>query len=183
MQGVCLWYKMYQNTLPCDSPCRGKNSQVVFLANIFVAQIYGNFVPLCTKFQPMKTKTNRVHNIHFRLTESEMIQLSGRQREAGYYSRSKYIRALIFSHKNKIEMTPGSDAHISLHTQELRDIHKEINRIGQNYNQVVRSINAAAQADKYPSAYVLKRLDELHQMTAQVMDIQKLLLYNMEQNK
>ena len=91
----------------------------------------------------MIEKNNRNIWISFRLNDKEMIDFNTLMIRAGYRSRSKFIRSLMFSTPVKRRIFEKTNEKIpEILTQFLSDFKK----VGVNYNQYVRSFNSILKA-------------------------------------
>lgn len=96
------------------------------------------------------SKNNYTRIINLRLTEIELINLNELYQLSGRRNRSKFIRDLIFrkdiyihNYKEKVVKAPSDATKSRDRIAKLCiELKAEINRIGVNYNQVVRQVNS-----------------------------------------
>lgn len=86
-------------------------------------------------------KKNKTIRITFRLTEEEAIRFNSDMALQGYKSRSKYIRNNIFRGRVQRRNLKRIDSNTAKQIELLRT---EVNRIGLNYNQAIKSMNTFA---------------------------------------
>lgn len=77
-------------------------------------------------------KDNRIQRINLRLDSREYDLLVKMYGESGFSNRSNFIRKLIFTGKIVKEEDSKKD---------LRDLVYELNRVGNNFNQVVKLLH------------------------------------------
>lgn len=102
------------------------------------------------------TKEKRTRHLHITLAEKEFDTLCSDARRCGL-SRSTYLRRLIM--KKQIKARP---------TEDIRKLYAEVNRIGNNINQIARGVNAgiAKSEDIAMSAFLMKKIYELMEKVA-----------------
>ena len=86
-------------------------------------------------------KKKRTIKFTFRMTEEEAQKLDSDMSLAGYHSRSRYIREMLFSRQTRRRYLSRGEANLARQVQLLR---VEIKRIGINYNQRVKALNTLA---------------------------------------
>ncbi len=92
-----------------------------------------------------------VRHLHIVLAEDEYQALCQNAKKCGL-TRSAYLRRLIMG-------TPVKECQ----AQEIRDLYAEINRIGNNVNQIARSVNMgiATSETAEQSLFLLQRIYDL----------------------
>ena len=80
---------------------------------------------------------------HFRVTETEEIQIRRDMANADYLSMSKYFRDMILKRKITLERVAVTDRTVR---NQINDLSAKIERIGVNYNQAVRALHGALNA-------------------------------------
>ncbi len=92
-----------------------------------------------------------MHHLHIVLTPEQYRLLTGNARRCGLSKRAFLVRL--------IEGTPF----MARPTQEIRDLRTEIHHIGNNINQIARSVNAgiARAEDARRGLYLLDQVYEL----------------------
>ena len=92
-------------------------------------------------------KKETTYHLHIELREAEQQQLLIDTKRCAL-SKSTYLRKLIMS--EPVRTRP---------TAEIRDLYAEVNRIGNNINQIARSVNAgtATAEDATQALFLLKR--------------------------
>ena len=82
---------------------------------------------------------NKTKILTLRMTEAEFVEFKYIMNEAGYKSMSKFIRYKVFRGKERT-------VRIKLHDENVITVLKalimEVNKVGVNYNQLVRKYNA-----------------------------------------
>ncbi len=91
------------------------------------------------------------YEICLRLSQEEKERLENSARRCGL-SKTTYLRRLILGMEVKARPT-----------QEIKDLRTEIHHIGNNINQIARSVNAgiASAEDARRGLYLLDQVDEL----------------------
>lgn len=91
------------------------------------------------------------HHLHIELTQEQYQQLSHQAKLCGLCKRAYIVRL--------IEGTPVR----ARPSQEIKDLRTEIHHIGNNINQIARSVNAgiATEADAKRGLYLLDKVYEL----------------------
>ena len=103
-----------------------------------------------TKYRKGGTIIEAKHHMHFEMTASQYQQLSENAKACGLSKRAYLIR-LIQGHPPKIRQN-----------DEIRSLRREIHAIGNNINQIARSVNAgiAAPEDAREAVELLGRVYE-----------------------
>ncbi|WP_417354172.1 plasmid mobilization protein [Flavobacterium sp.] len=92
----------------------------------------------------METENNtRKRRIYVRLTDKEFTTLESRCKNTTYCSVSDYVRHCIFS---KPITTITRDASTDEAILQMSHLNRELNAIGNNFNQLVRKVNASSEA-------------------------------------
>ncbi len=97
------------------------------------------------------TSKRDVHHLHIELTPAQYQLLIAQAKQYGLTKRAYLVRLL---EGNPIRVRPS---------QEIKDLRTEVHRIGNNINQIARSVNAgiAAAEDAKRSLCLLERVYEL----------------------
>ena len=111
---------------------------------------------------------------HFRVTEMEDIQIRRDMANADYLSMSKYFRHMILKQKITVEKVAVTDRTIR---NQINNLSAQIERIGVNYNQAVRALHGALNANRVKgraAAYFLNLLatlsEEIIQKQNEIID-------------
>ena len=98
----------------------------------------------------MSEKRN-THHLHIELTPEQYQLLSGNARQCGLSKRAFIVRLL---EGKPVRARPS---------QEIRELRTEIHHIGNNINQIARSVNAgiAKAEDAHHGLYLLDQVYEL----------------------
>ena len=92
----------------------------------------------------METENNnRKKRIYVRLTEKEFTTLEGRCKSTTCRNISDYVRHCLFS-RPITTITRDASAHEAI--SQMSHLNRELNAIGNNFNQLVRKVNASSQA-------------------------------------
>ncbi|MEE1898689.1 plasmid mobilization relaxosome protein MobC [Flavobacterium rakeshii] len=92
----------------------------------------------------METENNnRKRRIYVRLTDKEFTTLESRCKNTTCRSISDYVRHCLFS---KPITTITRDASADEAITQMSHLNRELNAIGNNFNQLVRKVNASSQA-------------------------------------
>lgn len=92
----------------------------------------------------METENNnRKRRIYVRLTEKEYSVLENRCKSTTCRSVSDYVRHCLFS---RPITTITRDASADEAIMRMSHLNRELNAIGNNFNQLVRKVNASSQA-------------------------------------
>ena len=92
----------------------------------------------------METENNnRKRRIYVRLTDKEFIVLESRCKNTTCRSVSDYVRRCLF---NKPITTITRDASADEAILQMSQLNRELNAIGNNFNQLVRKVNTSSQA-------------------------------------
>lgn len=86
---------------------------------------------------------NRKRRIYVRLTDKEFTTLENRCKNTTCRSVSDYVRHCLFS---KPITTVTRDASADEAIRQMSHLNRELKAIGSNFNQLVRRVNATAQA-------------------------------------
>jgi len=97
------------------------------------------------------TSKRDVHHLHIELTPAQYQLLNTQAKQCGLTKRAYLVRLL---EGNPVRVRPS---------QEIKDLRTEVHRIGNNINQIARSVNAgiAAAEDAKRSLCLLERVYEL----------------------
>lgn len=103
----------------------------------------------------MQTKENRYH-LHITLSRAESDTLCNDAKRCGL-SRSVYLRRLIM--KSPVKARP---------TEQIGKLYEEIHRIGNNINQIARSVNegVATPETAAQSVFLMRKVYELMEQAA-----------------
>lgn len=111
---------------------------------------------------------------HFRVTEKEDIQIRRDMANADYLSMSKYFRHMILKQKITVKKVTVTDRTIR---NQINNLSAQIERIGVNYNQAVRALHCALNANRVKgkaAAYFLNLLatlsEEIIQKQNEIID-------------
>ena len=99
-----------------------------------------------------------------RMTEAEYVEFKYIMNEAGYKSMSKFIRHKIFRGKERTVRTKLHDENV---ITVLRALIMEVNKVGVNYNQLVRKFNA--QKPYGLDDYRYKLMHDLQELTKKML--------------
>ena len=112
----------------------------------------------------MLPKMNKTKMLTLRMTEAEFVEFKYIMNEAGYKSMSKFIRYKVFRGKERT-------VRIKLHDENVITVLKalimEVNKVGVNYNQLVRKFNA--QKPYGPDDYRYKLMHDLQELTKKML--------------
>jgi MobC-like protein len=86
---------------------------------------------------------NRKRRIYVRLTDKEFTTLESRCKNTTCRSVSDYVRHCLFS---RPITTITRDASADEAIMQMSHLNRELNAIGNNFNQLVRKVNATSQA-------------------------------------
>ena len=96
--------------------------------------------------------TKRTVYITFRITEEDSIKLKALMSMMGYRNRSRFLREQVLNKRVQRRNLRRTEANLSRQVEQLRI---EIQRIGANYNQVVKAVNTLSKLrDKHGNAAV-----------------------------
>ncbi len=76
------------------------------------------------------TSKGDVHHLHIELTSAQYHLLTAQAKQCGLTKRAYLVRLL---EENPVRARPS---------QEIKDLRTEVHRIGNNINQIARSVNA-----------------------------------------
>lgn len=99
-----------------------------------------------------------------RMTEAEFVEFKYLMNEAGYKSMSKFIRYKVFRGKERTVRTKLHDENV---ITVLKALIMEVNKVGVNYNQLVRKFNA--QKPYGPDDYRYKLMHDLQELTKKML--------------
>ena len=99
-----------------------------------------------------------------RMTEAEFVEFKYIMNEAGYKSMSKFIRYKVFRGKERTVRTKLHDENV---ITVLKALIMEVNKVGVNYNQLVRKFNA--QKPYGPDDYRYKLMHDLQELTKKML--------------
>ena len=102
----------------------------------------------------MSEKRN-THHLHIELTPEQYQLLSGNARQCGLSKRAFIVRLL---ERKSVRARPS---------QEIRDLRTEIHHIGNNINQIARSVNAGI-AKAEDARHGLYLLDQVYELMYQI---------------
>lgn len=114
----------------------------------------------------MLTKMNKTKMLTLRMTEAEFVEFKYIMNEAGYKSMSKFIRYKVFIGKERTVRTKLHDENV---ITVLKALIMEVNKVGVNYNQLVRKYNA--QKPYSPDDYRYKLMHDLQELTKKMLRI------------
>ncbi len=100
----------------------------------------------------------RSNQIHFRLSDDEMIILNAKMREANIKSVSQFFRELLLY----------SDVYI-VEFDDIRKMNTELGRIGNNINQIAKNMNETGNVYKDDVAEVKERLEQIWQLQRSIL--------------
>ena len=95
------------------------------------------------------------HHLHIELTPEQYQLLSGNARQCGLTKRAFIVRLL---EGKPVRVRPA---------QEIRDLRTEIHHIGNNINQIARSVNAGI-AKAEDARHGLYLLDQVYELMYQI---------------
>ena len=107
---------------------------------------------------------NKTRMLTLRMTEAEFVEFKYLMEEAGYKSMSKFIRYRVFRSKEKIVRAKLHDEDV---ITALRALIMAVNKVGVNYNQLVRKFNA--QKPYEPDDYRYKIMHDLQELTKKML--------------
>lgn len=99
----------------------------------------------------MKKKT--VH-ISFRITEEESIKLDTLMHLSGFRNRSLFIRNQLLGGRVQRRNLRRTEANLS---RQMEQLHADISRIGNNYNQAVHALNIMAHLQEQKGSTVVTK--------------------------
>jgi hypothetical protein len=91
-------------------------------------------------------KSNRTRLVGIRLTPSEYAKLEGKCARTTCRKLSEFLRLLIFNRPVNVIERNGSHDHM---IGELSELREELNRLGNNFNQATRRLNAVNQISEF----------------------------------
>ncbi len=97
------------------------------------------------------TSKRNVHHLHIELTPAQYQLLNAQAKQCGLTKRAYLVRLL---EGTPVQVRPS---------QEIKDLRTEVHRIGNNINQIARSVNAgiATAEDAKRGLCLLERVYEL----------------------
>lgn len=107
---------------------------------------------------------NKTKMLTLRMTEAEFVEFKYLMNEAGYKSMSKFIRYKVFRGKERTVRTKLYDENV---ITVLKALIMEVNKVGVNYNQLVRKFNA--QKPYEPDDYRYKLMHDLQELTKKML--------------
>lgn len=100
----------------------------------------------------MKKKDNRDRVLQVRLSQEEFDAIERKFKNSGLKSKSEFVRAMIF------------EGHLVYFSEnELREIHRLINNIAGNVNQITRRINSTGNIYENDLADIKEMLNKIWQ--------------------
>ena len=108
-----------------------------------------------TQTTAQKTTPNRARNIvtTLRMSPDEKYFITEKMKRAGYDNFNQFVlHSLIRSEIKVVDLAP------------YRELAKEVNHIGTNINQIVKSVNARGRIYNEEIEYLKRRMDELWQL-------------------
>lgn len=100
----------------------------------------------------MKKKDNRDRVLQVRLSQEEFDAIERKFKNSGLKSKSEFVRAMIF------------EGHLVYFSEnELREIHRLMNNIAGNVNQITRRVNSAGNIYEKDLADIKEMLNKIWQ--------------------
>lgn len=100
----------------------------------------------------MKKKDNRDRVLQVRLSQEEFDAIERKFKNSGLKSKSEFVRAMIF------------EGHLVYFSEnELREIHRLINNIAGNVNQITRRVNSTGNIYENDLADIKEMLNKIWQ--------------------
>jgi len=125
--------------------------------------------------EPKNENRPRSHKYSFRLNEEQNLRFERMLAEAGCAgNRSRFIVRRIFSEPfTVVRRDPSKTVFVA----RLNDFYYQFQRIGNNYNQVVRAINAHFSSASIPRqiAALERRTSELKALSMEILNLAKQL--------
>lgn len=103
-------------------------------------------------------KTNNIYHLHIELREGEHQKMLEDVKKSGL-TKSTYIRKLI--KEEKVKARP---------TSEISELYTEVNRIGNNINQIARSVNTGITSSETTAEQALFLLRKVYDLMEKVAD-------------
>lgn len=110
------------------------------------------------------------HDIHFRVTDTELEYFNNQFQNSVYNSKSEMFHDMAFNKQLKIKDSTG----LILAT-EMQNLIREIKIIGMNYNQVVKKINSLADGKLVPNE-LIKLIELTGKLEKQQSEFYKIVL-------
>ena len=119
------------------------------------------------------TTDPRVHRYNFKLTTEENIRFKQMLCKAGLeHNRSRFIVKRIFAEEFRVvRIDPTSGRYVT----RLNQFYEQIQRVGNNYNQIVRAVNTHFSHTAIPRQVLLleRRTRELKALSEQVIALSR----------
>mgnify|MGYP002434963089 CR=1 FL=1 len=119
------------------------------------------------------TTDPRVHRYNFKLTTEENIRFKQMLCEAGLeHNRSRFIVKRIFAEEFRVVRI---DPTLGRYVTRLNQFYEQIQRVGNNYNQIVRAVNTHFSHTAIPRQVLLleRRTRELKALSEQVIALSR----------
>ena len=119
------------------------------------------------------TTDPRVHRYNFKLTTEENIRFKQMLCEAGLeHNRSRFIVKRIFAEEFRVVRI---DPTLGRYVTRLNQFYEQIQRVGNNYNQIVKAINAhfSNVAIPHQIAMLEQRTRELKALSIEILNLAK----------
>ena len=119
------------------------------------------------------TTDPRVHRYNFKLTTEENIRFKQMHYKAGSeHNRSRFIVKRIFAEEFRVVRI---DPTLGRYVTRLNQFYEQIQRVGNNYNQIVRAVNTHFSHTAIPRQVLLleRRTRELKALSEQVIALSR----------
>ena len=119
------------------------------------------------------TTDPRVHRYNFKLTTEENIRFKQMLYKAGSeHNRSRFIVKRIFAEEFRVVRI---DPTLGRYVTRLNQFYEQIQRVGNNYNQIVRAVNTHFSHTAIPRQVLLleRRTRELKALSEQVIALSR----------
>ena len=119
------------------------------------------------------TTDPRVHRYNFKLTTEENIRFKQMLCKAGLeHNRSRFIVKRIFAEEFRVVRI---DPTLGRYVTRLNQFYEQIQRVGNNYNQIVKAINAhfSNVAIPHQIAMLEQRTRELKALSLEILNLAK----------
>mgnify|MGYP000404980535 CR=1 FL=1 len=119
------------------------------------------------------TTDPRVHRYNFKLTTEENIRFKQMLCKAGLeHNRSRFIVKRIFAEEFRVVRI---DPTLGRYVTRLNQFYEQIQRVGNNYNQIVRAVNTHFSHTAIPRQVLLleRRTRELKALSEQVIALSR----------
>ena len=119
------------------------------------------------------TTDPRVHRYNFKLTTEENIRFKQMLCKAGLeHNRSRFIVKRIFAEEFRVVRI---DPTLGRYVTRLNQFYEQIQRVGNNYNQIVRAVNTHFSYTAIPRQVLLleRRTRELKALSQQVIALSR----------